>query len=456
LKTMFVLTQLSLAAALALAAAAATAQTDRERERERERGAPIAALAAAQEAADAAAVSRAHGNALEAARALLGTAADTMNPDELDAQIADRVAGFAGWVHRENGSTVMRLATPSGPAAAAASAQREAAVGSLRNAMRSPFETRAAQWDSRQLLTFKDRVFAQASVKGVIAVSINRESNRVEVTYNQALAPEEIDALAERLAAAGVPRSATVLMPGELPQSVATVGVSVRSQPLPLAAGAQINFGTTSGNFVCTLGVPATRNGVRGFVTASHCSQRVYSVTAGTTMTSPGGTFVGRETVDPAGFSCSLPDTLGCREADALFASGAAASVVDFGRVLYTNTGSLIVAGTIPVRGSIAYPTVNQLIYKTGRTTGTRSARVARTCVNALVGDGAGNTYGALCSVEVNSSTFIAGGDSGSSVFVYDGVGALITGIVSYGSSTIGGFSPWGGVTKELGALTIR
>jgi hypothetical protein len=73
-----------------------------------------------------------------------------------------------------------------------------------------------------------------------------------------------------------------------------------------------------------------------------------------------------------------------------------------------------------------------------------------------LVGDGAGNAYGALCSVEVDSTTFIAGGDSGSSVWTYNGTGAIITGIVSYGSSRTGGFSPWGGVTKELGALTIR
>jgi hypothetical protein len=246
------------------------------------------------------------------------------------------------------------------------------------------------------------------------------------------------------------------MKPGELPKSIATTGVSVRSQPIPLAAGAQFNFSTSSGSFVCSLGVPATRAGVRGFVTASHCSQQVYSVGAGTTMTAPDGSFVGRETVDPAPFACSLPDTLGCREGDALFVSGASANVVDFGRVLITNSGGLLVRGTIPVRGSQSYPTVGQTVYKTGRTTGTRSGRVARVCVNALVGNGAGQTYGALCSVELDSSTFIQGGDSGSSVWLYDGVGAVVTGIVSYGSSTVGGFSPWGGVTKELGALTIR
>ena len=59
-------------------------------------------------------------------------------------------------------------------------------------------------------------------------------------------------------------------------------------------------------------------------------------------------------------------------------------------------------------------------------------------------------------SVEINSSTFSAGGDSGSSIWVYNGTGAVITGILSYGSSSTTGFSPWGGVVSELGALTVQ
>jgi hypothetical protein len=407
----------------------------------------LATMTAQQEAANGDRVAKAHERAGVAARALLGEAASTMNPDELEAQIADRVPGFAGWVHREDGTTVARMVRGTG--------ERSAAMAQLRQSMTSGFEVKPALWDSRQLLGFKDAAFAQATPAGVIAVSIDREANRVEVTYNQDLDVSGIELLTKQLVAAGVPSAAMVLKPGEMRISNATVGVSVRSQPIPLAAGAQFNFGTTSGTFVCSVGVPATRAGVRGFVTASHCSQRTFSVTAGTTMTAPNGTFVGRETVDPAGFSCSLPDTLGCRESDALFVSGASANVVDFGRVLLTNS-SLVVTGTIPVTGSLAYPTVGQRVYKTGRTTGLRTGFVARVCVNALVGNGAGATYGALCSVEINSSTFSAGGDSGSSVWVYDGTGAVINGILSYGSSTTTGYSPWGGVTKELGTLTIR
>ena len=436
------------------AQAQAQAQIQSDRSAAATAQATIAAVASQQETISTDLLAKAHARAGAAARALLGQSADSLNPDELEAQLADRVPGFAGWVHQDDGKTVLRLAR-----AASAGGDRTAAaaaLAALTQAMDNRVEVKPALWDARQLLGFKDKAFAMASVQGVIAVSIDRQANRVEVVYNVEMEARAIEELAVKLAAAGVPGAAIVMRPGELPINVATVGVSVRLQPLPLAAGAQFNFSTTSGTFVCSLGVPALRAGVRGFVTASHCSQRTYSVSAATSMTAPNGTFIGRETVDPAGFSCSLPDTLGCRESDALFASGGPANAVDFGRVLITNTGSLTVTGTVPVRGSQAYPTVGQTVYKTGRTTGTRSGRIARICVNALVGNGAGATYGALCSAELNSTTFIQGGDSGSSVWVYDGVGAVITGIVSYGSSTTGGFSPWGGVTRELGALTIR
>lgn len=417
--------------------------------------ASVPELAAQRDALSGELLAKAHERAGVAARALLGTAADTMNPDELDAQLADRVPGFAGWVHREDGISVLRMARTADRTSTSAS-ERSAGVAAITRAMESTFVVTPALWDSRQLLTYKDRAFSLATVKGVIATSINRETNRVEVTYSQDLTAQAIEALAEQLASAGIPKAAIVLQPGEMQMALASIGASVRAQPLPLAAGAQINFTTSLGTFVCSVGVPATRAGVRGFVTASHCSERVYSVTAGTTMRAPNGTFIGRETSDPRGFSCSLPDTLGCREGDALFVSGAPANVVNFGRVLITDNNGLIVRSTIPVRGSLSYPTVGQTVSKTGRTTGTRSGRVARVCVNALVGDNSGGSYGALCSVEVNSSTFAAGGDSGSSIWLFDGTGAVINGILSYGNSTLVGYSPWGGVTKELGALTIR
>ncbi len=397
------------------------------------------------------------------ARSVLGPAADTMNPDEAEAAIADRVPGFAGWVHSDDGKTTARMTRASGLFDQAEKQGDQAKWKSL-NTPSATFakslgdnaDVRKAQWDSRQLLDFKNKIFAMASARGVIAVSIDREQNRLDVAYNQDLDAGPLQALTARLAATGVPQAAMSLRAAELPKRSATVGTSVRSQPLPLAGGAQFNFSTSGGTFVCSVGVPARINGVQGFMTASHCSESTYSVSARTRMTSPGGTFVGSESIDPAPRSCSLPDTLGCRESDALFVSGGPGNAVDFGRIVYTNFGSLTVAGVLNVQGTLNYPSVGQTIYKTGRTTGLTRASVARVCVDTLVSEPDGNTYGALCSVEVASSSFIAGGDSGSSVWTYNGAGPIITGIVSYGSSTTGGFSPWGGVVKEFGAVTVR
>ncbi len=402
------------------------------------------------------------------ARNLLGPAADTMNPDEAEAAIADRVPGFAGWVHGEDGKTIARMTRKSGLFDIAekqgAEKQGDQAKWKSLNTPSATFakslgdsgDVRKAQWDSRQLLDFKNKIFSMASAKGVIAVSIDRDANRLDVAYNEDIDAQALQALTARLAATGVPAAAMSMRAAELPKRSATVGTSLRSQPLPLAGGAQFNFSTTGGTFVCSVGVPARINGVQGFMTASHCSQSVYNVSARTRMTSPGGTFIGAESIDPAGRSCSLPDTLGCREADALFVSGGPANAVDFGKIMYTNSGSLTVAGVLNVQGTLSYPSVGQTIYKTGRTTGTTRASVARLCVDTLVSEPDGNTYGALCSVEVATGSFISGGDSGSSVWTYDGTGPVITGIISYGSSNTGGFSPWGGVVKEFGTVTVR
>jgi hypothetical protein len=461
------LNQVAAAVAMIVVAGAATAQVESSATVSEGNVEFANALRAQQDAITPDRMLKSQERAATSARKLLGPAADTMNPDEAEAAIADRVPGFAGWVHTDDGKTVARMTRQSGlfddAQKQGTEKQGDQAKWKSLNTPSAVFakslgdagEVRKAQWDSRQLLDFKNKVFSMASAKGVIAVSIDRENNRLDVAYNQDIDAQQLQALTARLAGSGVPQAAMSMRAAELPKRNATVGASLRSQPLPLAGGAQFNFSTSGGSFVCSLGVPARINGVQGFMTASHCSDRVYNLSARTRMTSPGGTFVGSETIDPAGRSCALPDTLGCRESDALFVSGGPANAVDFGRIMYTNFGSLTVVGVLNVQGTLNYPSVGQTIYKTGRTTGLTRATVARVCVDALVSDPDG-TYGALCSVEVATGSFIAGGDSGSSVWTYNGVGPIITGIVSYGSSNTGGFSPWGGVVREFGTVTVR
>jgi hypothetical protein len=456
---------LALLCALSLLATPAVAQTNPARD-----GADAAAarLMATfeRDAAEAAnqGLQRAHQASGRAAAALLGTAqAEALNPDELDAAIAERVPGFAGFVHRDDGSLLLRLTAASGlvgPGAQSLRSSSSPAAGfarSLAAELGAEVAVAPALFNSIELLDVKRRSFALAAVDGVIGSWIDREANRVEVTYNEKLDTDAISKLTALIAAAGVPLQAVILRPGELMQPRVQVGASVRAQRPPLAAGSQIQFAVSGGAASCSVGVPALRGGVIGFVTASHCSSRTYS-NGSSSMFAPtfNSNFVGTESVDPAGSNCNPQAALGCRVSDALFVSAPGSGTVAFGRVLLTNS-SLTVTGSIPVRGTINQVSVGTLVYKTGRTTGLRSGRIARTCVDALVGDGQGGpNYVALCSTEINSSSFSAGGDSGSSIWAYDGTGALISGILSYGSSNRTGFSPWGGVTRDLGALTVR
>jgi hypothetical protein len=454
LKTFHRLNHLGVAVAAMTVAFAAAAQTET---------ATVDSARQLEEATAASAVVQAHDRALQSARTMLGVKADDLNPDELEASIADRVPGFAGMVHRDNGVTLVRMTQSSGmvsrngaaPTAQGSNSTSAAWVRSLGDNV----TVGAALWDSRQLLTYKKAAFAKASMKGVLSTWIDRDTNRVQVVYNHTLDAQGIKDLTSSLEAAGVPQAAVVMRPGEPMTARVQVGTSLRNQQAPVAGGAQFQFNTTEGTFNCTVGVPARRNGVLGFVTASHCSERVYNPSAATQTFAPtvGSTFLGSEGVDPVGFDCSLPDTLGCREADAMFVPAAAgASSVEFGRIMLTNAGSLTVRSSVGVAGVTNYPTVGTRVSKTGRTTGTRSGTVARVCVDTLVSAGAAGTYGALCSVEIDNPSFSAGGDSGSSIWINSASGVRITGILSYGNGTSTGFSPWGGVLKELGSVTVR
>jgi hypothetical protein len=450
------LARLAIACSLSTLALATVAQTNESR-------ADANALAQLQRDFEASAqqgLVQAQQATARAVASLLGAAAETLNPDELEAAIAERVPGFAGFVHREDGTVQMRMTAASGMASTGARSLRESTgpAADMARSMGVEVSVAPALFDSRQLLDMKQKSFALASVNGVIGTWIDREANRVEVTYNEKLDAEGISKVTAQLAAAGVPAHAIILKPGELMQPRQQVGTSIRSQRPPLAAGSQFAFNAPGGSFVCSVGVPAVRNGVVGFVTASHCSARTYQ-NNGTQTFAPSisGTFLGSESVDPAGTNCNPQAALGCRASDSLFVAASQGNgTVAFGRVALTNS-SLTVTGSIPVRGTINQVSVGQLVYKTGRTTGLRSGRIARTCVDALVGDGQGGpNYVAQCSTEINSSSFSAGGDSGSSIWVYDGVGALISGILSYGSTNRTGFSPWGGVVRDLGTLTVR
>ncbi len=235
---------------------------------------------------------------------------------------------------------------------------------------------------------------------------------------------------------------------------------TLRDYTRPVIAGVQIRFS----QYVCSLGFNAVRNGVLGFVTASHCSDRQGTVD-GTEYYQPlnrvPAELIGTETVDPAYLRdlSGCPRGRVCRYSDSNFSEGAVGVDFAVGSIAETtgpNNGSLEVVGAFDIAGS-GPATVGQVANKVGRTTGWSQGRVTRTCTHT--GVSASNIV-LLCQDFVESSVrIVAGGDSGSPVFrIAGGSRATLLGNLWGGNSsgTLFVYSPIAGIERELGSLTTH
>lgn len=242
---------------------------------------------------------------------------------------------------------------------------------------------------------------------------------------------------------------------------------TLRDPVRPVEAGYQIRFS----QYVCSLGFNAIRNGVTGFVTASHCSTNQGSVD-GTDYYQPlnqvSGELIGTETVDPPyvrnGKGC--PKGRVCRYSDSNFVAGAGGATFALGTIAQTtgaNTGSLDVVGTtFTITGESTDPgrnvSVGQTANKVGRTTGWGQGEVTRTCTNTGV---SGSNIVLLCQtwVENKNAVIVQGGDSGSPVFRIDSENNVTLLGNLWGGNSSGTqfvYSPISGIEQELGALQTR
>jgi Trypsin len=398
---------------------------------------------------------------------VVGAGASQLNPDELDAAIAQRVPGYAGTVSGTNGAPLVMLTGSSQLLAGdrAIDWKRADTVQTrLLKSMGTNTQIAAAKWDAAQLLQFKRAAFALPSAKGVVMTYIDRASNQVVVGYDQALSSGAGSAqLRSELVAAGVPADAIKLKAMEPLRAFQSVGQPIASQTGPVSGGSQIQFSPEA--FVtanCSVGIPAVVNGVVGFITASHCGT-TYNMTS-QSFRSPvySSPQTAVESVDPMPIYCSQfgfsNAAVRCRNADVLFATASLPAAVRMGTILLATPGSLVVTGLLNVVGTRDSVAVGDTVWKSGRTTGTTSSSVQATCVDARVSSSL-KEYGVLCTTVAanNNLSFGAPGDSGGPVFTRSGNNATLTGFVSYGNSEILGYTPWGQVKKDLGTnITVR
>jgi hypothetical protein len=392
---------------------------------------------------------------------VLGNTLDGLNLDEAHALAADRIPGFAGLRAMPDGSTGVQFARGTGLESAmrASDAKRRGDLkrggdmyASMLDAVGKNTKVSVVSFDARQLLDWK-RIAITAS-DAIMWVDIDHQTNRLHLGIDKDIAPEKFAAVEKILNRLGIPFEAMNSEPAEMMQPVQAVGGGIRTTPPPLRGGSQISWVDTSegGSFVCSVSAPATRNGVAGFITASHCGNDTYQLT-GTTFGSPNANSnnVGAESVDPTGFSCTLGSGFGaCRNSDAAFVTS---SSTTFGSLWVISPTSLQTTRVRTFNGSTDYQSAGTVVNKSGRTTGTTSGSVTRDCVDTRVG-GSPN-YVVLCANFTNAR--VDGGDSGGTWYAVSGAStATYYGVTSFkDGSGNGGYSPFGQIKRDLGSLRI-
>ncbi len=302
------------------------------------------------------------------------------------------------------------------------------------------------------------------AVPGVVLGDVDEGRNRVRIGVVSASAAADVRA---ELARQAIPAGAVLV---EQRAPIAAMN-PLRDRVRPLQGGLQINFfptpaGTPGPSLICTLGFNVELNGVRSFITNSHCS----NVEGGAELPTQyyqsqrsGGApdFIGIEVDDPpwqlmATLQC--PPPFGCRYSDAARVQYDPAAEVAFGRIALVEGMTVdpldtthTIGGEFIIVGERLDPIQGETAHKVGRTTGWTGGTTTATCVDVLA---LGTRHMRLCQAMV--AALVDGGDSGSPVFSWDGGNqATLLGILWGGSTDEANpefaYSPLSGVKRELG-----
>lgn len=293
--------------------------------------------------------------------------------------------------------------------AALASERKSAEVASAKVVVRQ------AKYTFAQLKAWKDTAMELFSLPDVVMLGIDERTNRLQlgIRGSRRLTRE----VADHLAGLGIPAEAV---------TVASVqqqfGPQLRDDHRPLAGATQIQFQVGFaglGTGTCTLGFPAIRGGVTGFVTNAHCSRSIGEVDDGrywqATRPAHEGNQVGTEVTDPPFFTGGpCPADAVCSFTDANYVRAHEGVTVDRGRLAAVGCcRSTDWNGEDTWRVSdSSFTFVGHAVRKVGRTTGTTIGTVDNVCDPVQVRD----TNIVLLCQDVARMTSDHG-DSGSPVF---------------------------------------
>ena len=245
-------------------------------------------------------------------------------------------------------------------------------------------------------------------------------------------------------------------------EPIIALATTLRDRSSSIVGGLQIRFS----QYLCSLGFPAIRGVDRGFVTASHCSDKQGTVD-GTTYYQPldqvAEDFIGTEIADPPyvrGSGKDCPRSRRCRLSDTNFSSADGPRGVTVGKIARTTgLGSLTIDSANPFTITGEGVAADKApVDKVGRTTGWTRGNVSGTCVDTGV---SGSTIVLLCQTFVTGSgVIVQGGDSGSPVFASTNGSNNVTLLGGLWGGNQSGtqfvYSPIANIRSELGDLTTK
>lgn len=392
--------------------------------------------------------------------------------DDEFAALVDEIPGFGGLFVDSTGALNVFQTDPASPGATAAAirefADRRRMPGLAAAATRS-IRLRGAAFDFRTLLTWQRAMMGEIGVAGVTSFDVDETKNQIVVGIESADVAEEV---VRRAVSLKIPRSAVTTSVEPRATLLATLRDSTNR-----AAGLQINRGYGDVG-ACTLGplIFFTYNGnavdstSAYFVTASHCTESMFGLDNSWTGQPDMNRPIGYEVADPPRFTyvgssqcpASDPNYPGepvyCRNSDAALYVGVGSMNPFWHGTVYATPGDDNV--NITDTWSIAtedYPYVGQTVHKTGRTTGSTSGSVQKSCVTMF--HSGPPTYPTvtwlLC--QGAAGLYSRPGDSGSPVVTRaSGYSWLhnpmtLVGLLWGGEGSTTYFSPWPTVKLDLG-----
>jgi hypothetical protein len=263
------------------------------------------------------------------------------------------------------------------PTTTGAERARAAFAGATTTATQKAVVVHRADYTFTQLKAWHDRLAGMIGKSGVTLTDVDDRTNRVTVGLeNPAATGGHVRTSLARL---GIPLAAVDII------AAAPVAPTLRDRTRPLRGGIQIQYESAQ----CTLGLPAIRDGVFGFIGNSHCSDVRSQVDNGLYWQSSrdaGNTdLVGSEMVDPpfkTGGTC--PAGQRCRLSDTNFVRSDAE--IALGRIARPPLNSTNWNGTDTFRVTDAWQTaVGNTVQKVGRSTGRTQGTVVRTCANRTI-----------------------------------------------------------------------